>query len=218
MLRRKQVADFVETESLFDRPGADLAGADRIWTAAENSGLRVNMAWPGGSAPLLSDMLSRAKPTAVFSRSSISAAECQALAASSAIAVFSPNRELVDSLAGDAARRLAATGGAIALSSGYDPWHSPNFSMQLAMALAVVQLQLTPEEAITAATINAAYAIGAGDFTGSLEGGKKADLLVMNVRHYRDIPAHLGINKVLWAMRDGKIALDNRAAYKARQN
>lgn len=216
--RQKNLAHFVEIEPSLEPPVGCPACADHIWNAAANSRVAVNLPWCGGPASVLSDLLGRAKPASVFLRSSRSPAECEALAASSAIAVFSPNRDLVDSSTGDAARCLAAIGGAIALSSGYDPWRSPNFSMQLALALAVVQLQLTPEEAISAATINAAYAVGVGDLTGSLESGKKADLLVMNVRDYRDIPAYLGINKVLWAMRDGRIVLDNRAASKVRPN
>lgn len=212
-LRQKNLAHAVEVDPRLEEPFRN-----RVWAAAGESGLTVNLEWPGGSAPALSDLLCRASPRAVCVPSDLSREECAAVAVSSATAVFSPNRDLLDGRAGQAARCIVDDGGAIAISSGYDQWHSPNFSMQLAFSLAVHQLRLTPEEAISAATVNAAYAMGIGDLTGSLEGGKKADLLIMNVPDYRDITPNLGMNKVLWAMRDGKVVFDNRRASKARPN
>jgi imidazolonepropionase len=73
---------------------------------------------------------------------------------------------------------------------------------------------LTPEEAWGAATINAAYAVGCGDITGSLEIGKQADLLILNVTDYREIPRQFGINHVAMVFRDGAIVL-NRTRWRA---
>lgn len=212
-IRQKNLAHAIEVDSRLEE-----AFRNRVCAAAGESGFSVNLEWPGGAVSILSDLLCRVSPRAVCVPSDLSRDECSAVAASTATAVLSPNRDLLDGRAGHAARCIIENGGAIAISSGYDQWRSPNFSMQLAFSLAVHQLHLTPEEAISAATINAAYAMGVGDITGSLEGGKKADLLVMNVSDYREITPNLGMNKVLWAMRDGKVVFDNRRASKARPN
>ncbi len=209
--------NLVQSIALHSRPGSSFGSwADRLWAAAGENGLAVSLSWPGGPASVLSDALRRAAPRTVYTPSTLSPDECDVLAASPAVVVFSPNRDLAQARFGDSVRRIVDRGGAVALATGYDCWHSQNFSMQLAWSLGVVQLGLSAEEAISASTINAAYAIGAGDFTGSLEDGKNADLLVMNVQDYRELPSYLGLNKVLWAMREGKIVFDNRAISKAR--
>jgi imidazolonepropionase len=80
--------------------------------------------------------------------------------------------------------------------------------MQMSVALAVARLGLTVEEAISAATINSAYALGCSAFTGSLEVGKQADLLVMNVSDYREIPQQFGINHVAMVFRSGDMVIN----------
>ena len=110
--------------------------------------------------------------------------------------------------AGNALRRLTEAGAAVALSSGHHPVASPGFSMQMAISLAIVQGQLTPEQAISAATVNAAYAAGRGAFAGTLESGKRGDILVMNVPDYRDIARQFGINHVVTVLRSGQVAFN----------
>ena len=83
-----------------------------------------------------------------------------------------------------------------------------SFSMQMSIALAVARLGLTPEEAWSAATVNAAYAAGYGDITGTLEVGKQADLLILNVADYREIPRQFGLNHVAMVFRDGMMVLN----------
>ena len=85
--------------------------------------------------------------------------------------------------------------------------------MQMAIALAVGRLQLTPEEAITAATVNAAYASGIGHRAGSLEVGKQADLVFLNLTSYRDLPRQFGINHVGLVIRAGNVVF-NRIGWK----
>jgi imidazolonepropionase len=80
--------------------------------------------------------------------------------------------------------------------------------MQMALSLAIVRAQLTPEEAISAATVNAAWAAGRGDVSGTLEQGKRADILVMTVPDYRDISRQFGINHVGTVLRQGNIAFN----------
>jgi imidazolonepropionase len=72
------------------------------------------------------------------------------------------------------ARALIESGAAVALGSNFTPHHTPVFNMQTVMALACAEMALTPEEAISAATINGAYAVARADRIGSLEPGKDA--------------------------------------------
>jgi len=118
-----------------------------------------------------------------------------ALAASPSVAVLLP-----DALAH--ARTLADLGAAVALSSGFDPGRPTTDSMQ---AVAAQRRGLTPEEALAAATINAAHALGLGARIGSLEPGKQADLLLLNCSDYREIPYHFGVNHVHLTMKRGTV-------------
>jgi imidazolonepropionase len=86
--------------------------------------------------------------------------------------------------------------------------------MQMVIAQAVLQMKMTPEEAFTAATINAAYASGIGSTAGSLEYKKQADLLLLNLGDYRDLPRQFGVNHVGMVIRSGSVVF-NRIGWKA---
>jgi imidazolonepropionase len=85
--------------------------------------------------------------------------------------------------------------------------------MQMAIALAVGRMRLTPEEAITAATVNAAHASGIGRRAGTLEVGKQADLVLLNLSNYRELPRQFGINHVGLVLRAGNVVF-NRIGWK----
>jgi imidazolonepropionase len=92
------------------------------------------------------------------------------------------------------ARQLIDEGGLIALGTGISPEINATASMQTVVQMACERLGLTIAEAISASTINAAWAIGMGSRTGSLEHGKLADLIVLNASDYREIPLLAGTN------------------------
>ena len=85
------------------------------------------------------------------------------------------------------ARAMVAAGLAIVLATDFNPGSSPAASMPFMLSLGCLQMALTPAEALTAATINAAYSLGLGAQIGSLEIGKQADLLIHEVADYRDL-------------------------------
>lgn len=103
------------------------------------------------------------------------------------------------------ARALIDSGAAVAIASGFDPSCASTLNMQSVISLACSHMKMTVEEAISAATINGAHAVGQGARCGSLEFGKDADLLILNVSDYREIPLHFGCAIVAVAMRQGRV-------------
>lgn len=188
-----------------------------VWHAATQRQIDINFLWTAGPSASLQRLLGYANPHAVWCPSTLSGQECDVLSTSRSIAVFSPGSDLLNGSGDGTVRRLADSGAALALSSGYHPCDTPSFNMQMAIALAVFGLRLTIEQAITAATINAAHAIRRGQVIGSIECGKRADLIVLDIPDYREIPRRFGSNNVVMAMRDGNIVF-NRLHSKATAN
>ncbi len=187
---------------------------EQTLSAAHQAQLGIKLRWPGGSPDELSMLLNRLHPRSVRCMSPLSRAESELLSSTPGITIFAGGREVFEGPSAASARQVADAGGAIALSSGYESASAASFSMQMALALAVVRLGLTAEEAFTAATINAAHALGCAHLTGSLESGKHADVLIMNVPDYREVPRQFGINHVEMAIRQGTIVL-NRSRWRA---
>ena len=119
--------------------------------------------------------------------------EMKLLAASDTIAVLTPavNFNFGSSRFADA-RRLIDTGCAVALSTDFNPGSAPCPSMPMAMAIACRYQKLLPAEALNAATINAAHAIGVGDSMGSVESGKRADLCLWDTKDHRELAYQFG--------------------------
>ncbi|HLO04652.1 MAG TPA: imidazolonepropionase [Symbiobacteriaceae bacterium] len=90
------------------------------------------------------------------------------------------------------ARRMVELGCTVALASDYNPGSCPVYKIPFLIALACMNLKLTIEEALAAATINAAAAIGLQDQVGSLEVGKQADFLLLDLPSYRHLPYQIG--------------------------
>jgi imidazolonepropionase len=94
------------------------------------------------------------------------------------------------------ARALIDAGGALALATDCNPGTCWCENMQLMIALACRTMGMTPAEAISAATINAAHAVGLGGEVGSLEPGKRADLILLDVPAYQHLAYRFGTNLV----------------------
>jgi imidazolonepropionase len=106
------------------------------------------------------------------------------------------------------ARRFIEHGVPVAIGTDFNPGTSPTPSLPLAMTVACLSLGLTPDEALAAATINAAHAVGLGDEIGSLEGGKAADFVIWNVPTSRQIPYWPGADLVRAVVKRGRVVLD----------
>jgi len=103
------------------------------------------------------------------------------------------------------ARALIDGGVAVALASGFGLEHRSTYNMQMVIALACSEMGMLPAEAISAATINGAYALGCGDRCGSLQPGKRADLVMLNVEDYREIVHQPGVNHVHMVVKNGAV-------------
>jgi imidazolonepropionase len=104
-----------------------------------------------------------------------------------------------------ARRMIDEYGLAVALGSDLNPGTSWCVSMPFAMALACRGMRLTPAEALAAATINAAHAVGRGDTVGSLEQGKQADVVLLRVPDYRHLAYRVAENLVEMVIKRGRV-------------
>lgn len=103
------------------------------------------------------------------------------------------------------ARKLIDAGVPVAIASDFNPGSCMSFSMPLMMTIACTQMSMTPEEAITASTLNAAAAIGVSDQRGSLEIGKRADVILYDIPDYRYLAYHFGVNLASKIIKNGTI-------------
>lgn len=134
----------------------------------------------------------------------------QAMAKSGTIACLLPATALY--LREDAApgRRMVDEGVAVAISTDCNPGSSPTTSMPLVMNLACISMRLTPAEALTAATYNAACAINRQEKVGSLEVGKQADVVLWNVENYQELQYLFGVNHVKSVWKKGVQVVNDR--------
>jgi len=107
------------------------------------------------------------------------------------------------------ARDMIDAGVPVALATDYNPGSCNCDSMQFIITLACLQMKMTVAEAITASTINAAYSLEMSDKVGSLEVGKQADILIMDMPSYKFLPYHFGSNNVQTVIKNGKVIWGN---------
>jgi imidazolonepropionase len=91
------------------------------------------------------------------------------------------------------AREMIGAGLAVVIATDFNPGSSPTPSMPMILSLACTQMKMSPAEAITASTINAAYSLGRGEKIGSLEAGKLANFSVFDCEDYRELAYWFGV-------------------------
>lgn len=111
-----------------------------------------------------------------------------------------------------AAREMIDAGLAVVLATDFNPGSSPTPSMPMILSLACTQMKMTPAEAITAATINAAYSLGRGDEIGSLERGKRADFVIHDCEDYRELAYFFGVEHASLVYTSGQLAFSRNAS------
>jgi imidazolonepropionase len=104
------------------------------------------------------------------------------------------------------ARQLIDAGLPLAIATDYNPGSAPSGNMNFVVSAACIKLKLTPEEAINAATINGAYAMGISNMYGSITRGKKANLIITKpLNHYSEIPYAFAHNPIEQVIINGKL-------------
>ncbi|MCR4321684.1 MAG: imidazolonepropionase [Candidatus Brocadiaceae bacterium] len=106
-------------------------------------------------------------------------------------------------------RKMIEEGLPIALATDFNPGTCPCENIQMIITLACLKLGMTPAQAINAVTINAAYAVGMAHRIGSIETGKQADLIILDIRDYNQLPYYFGINHVKTVIKKGRLVVEN---------
>ncbi len=190
---KRKLAQFVDV--FCDRGAFSAEETGQIFTAAEEHGLAVRAHLGQLSETRLGPLL-QYHPASLDHMDYANDADLAALAQSDTVATFVPGANYFLGLSRyPDARRLIASGVAVALATDYNPGSSPTLSMPMAMSLACTHMKMSPAEAIVAATINGAWALRLADRKGSVEAGKDADLAVFDVGDYREIPYWFGANR-----------------------
>ncbi len=124
------------------------------------------------------------------------------------IGVLLPGASFTNFLEYASARKYIELGLPIALATDFNPscWID---NIGFVIALACYKMKILPAEAISACTINAAFAIGKEKEVGSIEVGKKADLVIFDIDNYQSIPYKLGLNLIDKVVKSGKIAFES---------
>ncbi len=133
----------------------------------------------------------------------------RALAEKGVVAVLLPGTAFFMMAESADGRRMIDAGVPVALSTDCNPGSSPTVSMPLIMNLGCLKMGMTPAEVLTAATINAAHAIRRGREIGSIEEGKKADLVLFDVPNYMSLQYAFGVNHVHTVIKGGEVVLSN---------
>jgi imidazolonepropionase len=156
---------------------------------------------PSGGAELAAEV----KAVSADHLEHVSPAGIAALASAEVIATLLPGVSFFLNHPYAPARKLIDAGVPVALASDFNPGSSMSYSMPLMMTIACTQMRMSPEEAITAATLNAAAAVNLSAERGSIEVGKKADAVILNIPNYRHLAYHFGENHVEKVVKNGVV-------------
>lgn len=135
----------------------------------------------------------------------------QAMAKSGTIAVLLPGTAFFLRAPYARGRLMIDSGVPVAISTDFNPGSSPTISLPYIQNLACMNMGMTMEEVLCATTINAAYAIRRGDQIGTLEPGKQADVLILDVPNYKQLQYFYGMNHTHTVVKNGAIAVKEGA-------
>ena len=130
-----------------------------------------------------------------------------ALSAGSVTACLLPQTSLYLNKSFARAREMISRGVAVAVASDFNPGSCPSLNLQLSVNLAYLRYRMTPEETLTALTLNAACAIGLGEKLGTIEPGKQADVTLWNADGMELLCYRMGSNQVRAVVKRGKVVV-----------
>ena len=201
---RRKLAQFVDV--FCDRGAFTPEQTEQVFEAARRHGLSLRAHMGQLSETALGRFL-QFHPASLDHLDHVSDADVSQLARHETVATLVPGANyFLGSREYPNARRLIDAGVAVALATDYNPGTSPTVSMAMAMSLACTHMKMSPAEAISAATINGAWALRLAERKGSIEPGKDADAAVFAVEDYREIPYWFGANHCAITVLNGTIA------------
>ena len=200
---RRKLAQFVDV--FCDRGAFTAQETATIFAAARQCGLKTRAHVGQLTETSLADLLA-CKPASLDHMDHVSDADVVRLSETDTVATFVPGANYFLGLEKyPAARKFIDAGVAVALATDYNPGSSPTASMPFILSLACTHMKMTPAEAVSAATINGAYALGLQGQKGSVEAGKDADLACFEARDYREIAYWFASNRCTFSVLNGVV-------------
>ncbi|MGO9123269.1 MAG: imidazolonepropionase [Terriglobales bacterium] len=201
---KRKLAQFVDVFA--DRGAFTTADAERVFQAATEHGLGVRAHVCQLSETPLEPLL-RFHPASLDHMDHVNDCDLPHLAQSNTVATLVPGANYFLGLDRfPPARKLIDAGVAVALATDYNPGSSPTPSMPFVLSLACTHMKMTPAEAISAATVNGAWAMRLQNNKGSIEPGKDADLAVFDADDYREIAYYFATNRCAFSILNGTVS------------
>jgi imidazolonepropionase len=200
---KRRLARFVDV--FCDRGAFNEEDSLRIFAAAQKNGLGVR-AHISQLAHTPLERILRFRPASLDHVDHVDDSDISLLGRSDTVATLVPGANYFLGLESyPPARKLIDAGVAVALATDYNPGSSPTTTMLFVLSLACTQMKMSPAEAISAATINGAWALGLQNSKGSIEAGKDADFALFDVTDFREIPYWIGTNHCAGTVLNGEI-------------
>jgi imidazolonepropionase len=199
---KRKLAQFVDV--FMERGAFTVDDTARIFDAAQKHGLGVRAHVCQLSEGRLQSLL-RYNPVSFDHMDHVNDDDIRELAQRDTIATLVPGANYFLGLPNfPPARKLIDAGVPVALATDYNPGSSPTPNMPFVLSLACTHMKMSPAEAISAATINGAWALRLADRKGSIEPGKDADLAVFEADNYREIPYWVATNRCAFTVLNGE--------------
>lgn len=174
----------------------DISDSEKILRAAQEHGLRLRMHVDQLTNSGGAFLAARLRAATADHLEQVNAAEITALSEAGVQPVLLPGSVYaLGKTRYPPAREMIRAGLAVVLATDFNPGSSPTPSMQMVLSLASTQMQMTPAESVTAATINAAYSLNRGDQIGSLEAGKAGNFVLYDCADYRELAYYFGLSR-----------------------
>ena len=209
MLPRVVEEQLAENCDVFcERGYFDITEAEKILRAAQDCKLRLRMHVDQLTNSGGAFLAARLKAATADHLEQVNAAEIGALVEAGVQPVLLPGSVYaLGKTRYPPARAMIEAGLAVVLATDFNPGSSPTSSMPMVLSLAATQMKMTPAEAVTAATINAAWSLNRGNQIGSLEPGKRANFTLYDCADYREIAYYFGVSQTHSVYVSGKKVL-----------
>lgn len=207
---KQKLAQFVDV--FIERGAFTVDDSARMFDAAQKHGLGLR-AHACQLSPTALHALLRYNPVSFDHMDHVNDDDIRELAQRDTVATLVPGANYFLGLSTfPPARKLIDAGVAVALATDYNPGSSPTPSMPFVLSLACTHMKMSPAEAISAATINGAWALQLAERKGSIEAGKDADLAVYEADDYREIPYWVATNRCAFTVLNGTLIASSGSA------